>query len=181
MPTGGLRMGPASPDLWACLGTCAASSSVREYALSRSLALDPKRAPCWAALGRLYTEAGHTSMADRCLTAARSHDPSSAAAWEAMGTLASFSAHGMRNSHWLPCVYSARHLTSSMMQEAWCADNTGLQALQFGGVVLQGLPGRRSTRKLSRWGAESKRFWGSWRALASGKRLPQQSMWQPEG
>ena len=92
---GGLRIDPSSPDLWACLGACASTDDLREYALGRALALDPKRAPCWAALGRLYAEAGHTALSDRCLTAARSHDPFSAAAWEAMGTLASFSAEGM--------------------------------------------------------------------------------------
>lgn len=95
MRAGGLRMDPASADLWACLGASAASTPVREYALGRALALNPKRADCWAALGRLYAEAGHTALSDRCLTAARSHDPSSAAAWEAMGTLASFSAQGI--------------------------------------------------------------------------------------
>ncbi len=94
MIAGGLRIDPASQDLWACLGACAATDARREYALGRALALDPKRAPGWAALGRLYAEAGHTAMADRCLTAARSRDPSSSAAWEAMGTLASFSAAG---------------------------------------------------------------------------------------
>lgn len=94
--TGGLRIDPSNPDLWACLGSCGSTDDLREYALGRALALDPKRAPCWAALGRLYAEAGHTALSDRCLTAARSHDPSSAAAWEAMGTLASFSAAGMK-------------------------------------------------------------------------------------
>ena len=94
MYPGGLRIDPAEPNLWACLGACASSDGVRESALGRALALDPKRAPCWAALGRLYAEAGHTGLADRCLIAARSHDPSSAAAWEAMGNLASFSAQG---------------------------------------------------------------------------------------
>jgi len=43
---------PASPDLWACLGAAAPQPAVREYALSRALTLDPKRATCWAALGR---------------------------------------------------------------------------------------------------------------------------------
>ena len=49
---GGLRLDPASPDLWSCLGACAESAGVREYAVSRALALDPKRARDWAALGR---------------------------------------------------------------------------------------------------------------------------------
>jgi predicted Zn-dependent protease len=92
--TGGLRLDPASPYLWSCLGACARAMATREYALSRALSLDPKRAGSWAALGRLYAETGQPLLAKRCLAIARSHDPSSAPTWEAMGTLAALSPQG---------------------------------------------------------------------------------------
>ncbi|BDA47118.1 probable tetratricopeptide repeat protein 37 [Coccomyxa sp. Obi] len=96
MLRGGLRLAPASTELWACLGACATSAAAREYALSRALALDAKQAANWAALGRLYAEAGQPLLAERCLAAARSHDPSSPAIWEAMGTLAALSPQGAK-------------------------------------------------------------------------------------
>lgn len=56
--TGGLRLAPASAELWAALGCVATSAPAREYALRRSLQLEPRSAFAWTALGRLYAEQG---------------------------------------------------------------------------------------------------------------------------
>ncbi len=58
MLAGGLRLAPASPELWAALGCAAVDPRAREYALQRSLQLEPRSAVAWTALGRLYVEAG---------------------------------------------------------------------------------------------------------------------------
>jgi hypothetical protein len=54
----------------------------------RCLTLNPKRAPTWAALGRLYASAGAGHLARRCFEAGRSHEPTATALWEGMGHLA---------------------------------------------------------------------------------------------
>ena len=91
---GGLRMEPASPELWAALGTSAADPGVREYALSRALQLEPKSVPAWVALARLYTDHGQAALAWQCLQQARNNDPAQAAIWEAMSALAALSPAG---------------------------------------------------------------------------------------
>lgn len=60
----------------------------------RSLQLDPKAAQTWAALGRLYMQAGAPHLADSCYAQARSQDPADPATWTAMGALAGLSATG---------------------------------------------------------------------------------------
>lgn len=55
---GGLRLAPASAELWAALGCAAVNPAAREYALGRSLQLEPRSAFAWTALGRLYAETG---------------------------------------------------------------------------------------------------------------------------
>ena len=67
---------------------------LQEYGLVRSLQLDPKAAQTWAALGRLYMQAGARHLADSCFTQARSQDPADPATWTAMGALAGLSATG---------------------------------------------------------------------------------------
>lgn len=67
---------------------------MQEYGLLRSLQLDPKAAQTWAALGRLYMQAGAGHLADSCFTQARSQDPADPATWTAMGALAGLSATG---------------------------------------------------------------------------------------
>ncbi|EFJ47709.1 hypothetical protein VOLCADRAFT_91745 [Volvox carteri f. nagariensis] len=93
---GGLRIDPTSDWLWSCSGTIAAAAAadspamaaVAEYCYSRALQLNPRRAPMWAALGRLYAAHGEGGLASRCFDAARSHEPTSIAVWEAMGDAA---------------------------------------------------------------------------------------------
>lgn len=60
----------------------------------RSLQLDSKAAQTWAALGRLYMQAGACHLADSCYAQARSQDPADPATWTAMGALAGLSATG---------------------------------------------------------------------------------------
>ncbi|KAK9840650.1 hypothetical protein WJX81_006942 [Elliptochloris bilobata] len=94
----GLRADPASAPLWKALGCCAVDPAVREYALARALALEPKAAHAWVVLGRLYCADGvEPALADQCLAVARSHEPADAATWEAMGTLTGLSARGARD------------------------------------------------------------------------------------
>ncbi|GAB4822771.1 hypothetical protein N2152v2_009817 [Parachlorella kessleri] len=94
----GLRLAPASPQLWTALGTVAVKGATREYALSRGLQLDPKFTPAWLALARLYTAAGTPGLADRCLAQARSQDPTVAGVWEAMAALAELSPTGQKDA-----------------------------------------------------------------------------------
>ncbi|KAG1666570.1 hypothetical protein FOA52_000537 [Chlamydomonas sp. UWO 241] len=89
LAAGGLRLEPANDALWAVAGVAAAGdSSQREYCWVRCLSLNPKRAPTWAALGRLYASAGAGHLARRCFEAGRSHEPTATALWEGMGHLA---------------------------------------------------------------------------------------------
>ncbi|GIM10969.1 hypothetical protein Vretimale_14543, partial [Volvox reticuliferus] len=93
---GGLRIDPTSDWLWSCSGTIAAPAATEsptmaaaaEYCYSRALQLNPRRAPVWAALGRMYSAHGESGLASRCFDAARSHEPTSIAVWEAMGDAA---------------------------------------------------------------------------------------------
>lgn len=85
---GGLRLDPASPELWTALGCAAGEGATREYALGRALQLDPKSVPAWVALARLYIDAGERGLAGRCLQQARSNDPAQPVVWEAMAALA---------------------------------------------------------------------------------------------
>lgn len=55
---GGLRLEPSSDWLWAALGDAEAEEGPREFAWSRALQLNPKRAGVWASLGRLYARHG---------------------------------------------------------------------------------------------------------------------------
>ena len=56
---GGLSLDPASDWLWAAAGAVeAADPAAREYCWSRALQLNPRRAGTWAALGRMYAQAG---------------------------------------------------------------------------------------------------------------------------
>ena len=108
---GGLRLDPTSDWLWGCAATIAAAAAsgplgddggggaagsaerasaaaTAEYCYSRALQLNPRRAPLWAALGRLYAAHGEGALASRCFDSARSHEPTSIAVWEAMGDAA---------------------------------------------------------------------------------------------
>ncbi|GIL65160.1 hypothetical protein Vafri_18951, partial [Volvox africanus] len=93
---GGLRLDPVSDWLWSCSGTIAgaaatespAMAAIAEYCYSRALQLNPRRAPVWAALGRMYATHGEGGLANRCFDAARGHEPTSIAVWEAMGDAA---------------------------------------------------------------------------------------------
>ena len=49
-----LRLAPDVPRLWSALGSVHSSPAKREYALRRSLQLDPADAMTWLKLGRLY-------------------------------------------------------------------------------------------------------------------------------
>ncbi|KAG2492147.1 hypothetical protein HYH03_009638 [Edaphochlamys debaryana] len=106
---GGLRLAPASDWLWGAAATVAAAGAtgppaadaaemagVAEYCYSRALQLNPRRAPLWAALGRLYAANGAGALASRCFDSARSHEPTSVAVWEAMGDSA-LRRNGIRN------------------------------------------------------------------------------------
>ena len=57
---GGLRLAPTSDWLWSVAGVVAGADDLagREYCWSRALQLNPKRAATWAALGRMYAQAG---------------------------------------------------------------------------------------------------------------------------
>jgi superkiller protein 3 len=93
---GGLRLAPDLPALWTALGQAAAAPAVREYALTRALQLDPRSAPAWVSLARLYIDANEGALAERCLQQARSQDPAVASVWEAMAALAALRPSGDR-------------------------------------------------------------------------------------
>lgn len=80
-----LRVEPSSPELWHALGAATEDRAAKEYSLARALQLDPRRAPSWIALGRLYDDEGEAQAAARCYEEARCHDPRSGETWEAMG------------------------------------------------------------------------------------------------
>ncbi|KAL6778057.1 THK3 [Auxenochlorella protothecoides x Auxenochlorella symbiontica] len=83
---GALALSPACSRLWAlCAATCREDTEKAEYALARSLQLDPRNAPAWTQLARLYVGAGRPGAADACLQAARTHAAASPGVWEAMG------------------------------------------------------------------------------------------------
>ena len=104
-------MDAADPATWTAIGTLPGAEGAdptrdiarRETALARAVALDPRCAPAWSALGRLYlrrvaTEADpgergvFISRAQRALDNARAADPSDANAW--VGTALLHSARG---------------------------------------------------------------------------------------
>jgi superkiller protein 3 len=89
---GALRLDPANPELWTALGIAATNSAVKEYAVSRSLQLDPKSFTAWVALARLYIDANEPALAEKCLQQGRSQDPAVGLIWEAMAALAALSA-----------------------------------------------------------------------------------------
>ncbi len=88
---GALRLHPASPKLWTALGIASTDRAVKEYALSRSLQLDPKSSTAWVALARLYIDANEPALAEKCLQQGRSQDPAVGLIWEAMASLAALS------------------------------------------------------------------------------------------
>ena len=57
---GGLSLDPTSDWLWSAAGAVAGEEDLatREYCWSRALQLNPRRAGTWAALGRMYAQAG---------------------------------------------------------------------------------------------------------------------------
>lgn len=57
-PAGGLRLAPASAELWCAMGCAAGDAAAAEAALHRALQLEPRSATAWTALGRLYAEEG---------------------------------------------------------------------------------------------------------------------------
>ena len=129
---GGICVEPANPGLWQALGSASARSEVREYALSRSLQLDPKLVPAWCALARLYAEKGEVGLAGRCLTAARSQEPTAAIIWEGMGSLAALSPTGSQHLR--------RIITVSVMSQCQSCNLDGLQGLGKGFVFrIKGL------------------------------------------
>ena len=108
---GALRVDAADPATWTAIGTLPGAEGAdptrdvarRETALARAVALDPRCAPAWSALGRLYLRRAATeadpgergvfiSRAQRALDNARAADPSDAAAW--VGTALLHSARG---------------------------------------------------------------------------------------
>ena len=88
---GAVRIDPGSAELWMALGMLAPDASAKEYALSRSLQLDPRCSTAWVALARLYIDAGEAALAERCLQQGRSHDPAVGLIWEAMASVAALS------------------------------------------------------------------------------------------
>ena len=88
---GALRLEPSSAELWTALGIASPDKSVKEYALSRSLQLDPRSSSTWVALARLYIDNGEASLAERCLQQGRSQDPAVGLIWEAMAALSALS------------------------------------------------------------------------------------------
>ena len=104
-------MDAADPATWTAIGTLPGAEGAdptrdvarRETALARAVALDPRCAPAWSALGRLYLRRAATeadpgergvfiSRAQRALDDARAADPSDADAW--VGTALLHSARG---------------------------------------------------------------------------------------
>ena len=90
---GALRLDPSSAEQWAALGACAADPGIKEYALTRSLNLDPHLSLSWVSLARLYASVGESGLAERCLQRGRSVDPAVGLIWEAMASLAALE-HG---------------------------------------------------------------------------------------
>ena len=109
---GALRVDTADPATWTAIGTLPGAEGAdptrdiarRETALARAVALDPRCAPAWSALGRLYLRRAKGAEADpgergvfisraqRALDNARAADPSDANAW--VGTALLHSARG---------------------------------------------------------------------------------------
>ena len=108
---GALRVDAADPATWTAIGTLPGAEGAdptrdtarRETALARAVALDPRCAPAWSALGRIYLRRAATeadpgergvfiSRAQRALDNARAADPSDANAW--VGTALLHSARG---------------------------------------------------------------------------------------
>jgi len=108
---GALRVDAADPATWTAIGTLPGAEGAdptrdtarRETALARAVALDPRCAPAWSALGRIYLRCAATeadpgergvfiSRAQRALDNARAADPSDANAW--VGTALLHSARG---------------------------------------------------------------------------------------
>ena len=121
---GALRVDAADPATWTAIGTLPGAEGAdptrdvarRETALARAVALDPRCAPAWSALGRLYLRRAATeadpgergvfiSRAQRALDNARAADPSDADAWVGTALLHSRAATRARpraRSAWPP-------------------------------------------------------------------------------